>query len=157
MVIYKYGRKLYDGVRTTISEYLMMVRQERIEPSLPNDVVNNSAQELGFLKKLKEAWEEHETCLRMISDVLMYLDRTYLKQETLPYVYPMGQNVFRDSILHHPQIQKCLVDSLLHQIDLERRGEMVDHSLLKRIIEMLLNFDEGQGKLLLKVCANYLP
>jgi cullin 3 len=145
MTLYKHGQTLYDRVKSTISDYLLTARKSRIDPSLPNDLVVNTTQELDFLKKLKELWEEHGICLRMIRDVLMYLDRTFVKTEKLPDVYSLGQNVFRDSILHHPLIQKSLVGSLLHQIKLERDGERVEASLLKRIIEMLMDFDDGQG------------
>jgi hypothetical protein len=75
----------------------------------------------------------------------MYLDRAFVKKLDLPDVYQMGQNVFRDSILHFPRIEKSLVHCFLRQIELERSGERVNFSLLKKITEMLLDFEDGQG------------
>ena len=146
MVLYKHGQVLYTRVSATISEYLNTVVQERILPVVDRLGSGGSAVELEFLRKLKEAWEEHGTCLQMIRDVLMYLDRTFVKTLGLPDVYTVGQNLFRDIVLLHNKIRPSIVSSFLHQVDLERRGELVDLFLLKKVTEMLLDFEIEPGR-----------
>ena len=40
--------------------------------SLESTAVRRTAGE-GFLKKLKEAWDDHQVCMGMLTDVLMYM------------------------------------------------------------------------------------
>lgn len=43
-----------------------------------------AAQGDGFLRALKAEWENHNKSLQMIRDILMYMDRIYVKQQVGP-------------------------------------------------------------------------
>ena len=40
-----------------------------------------AAQGDGFLRALKAEWENHNKSVQMIRDILMYMDRIYVKQQ----------------------------------------------------------------------------
>ena len=47
-----------------------------------------------FLVSLKKVWLDHKRSLLMVRDILMYMDRTYVKQNQKKPVYEMGLAIF---------------------------------------------------------------
>lgn len=63
MVLHKHGEKLYAGLREVVTEHLVhKVRQDVL------DSLNNN-----FLQTLNKAWNDHQTSMVMIRDILMYM------------------------------------------------------------------------------------
>ena len=63
MVLHKHGEKLYAGLRDVVTEHLVTkVRQDVL------DSLNNN-----FLQTLNKAWNDHQTSMVMIRDILMYM------------------------------------------------------------------------------------
>jgi cullin 3 len=146
LVLYKHGQLLYDRVMGTITNYHKSVLQSKILPLIPSSnsrdaLTGEPSRGTDFLVQLKEAWEEHTLCLQMIRDVLMYLDRTFVKHSKFPDVYQMGQTLFRDLILLQDPVRDFLVASLLQQICLERQGDLIDLFLMKKMTDLLSDFD----------------
>lgn len=54
-------------------------------------------------------------------------------------IYDSGLYIFRDTIARNPNIRERLRHLLLRNIELERNGELVDRSLLKNILRMLVD------------------
>lgn len=52
----------------------------------------------GFLQTLNQAWNDHQTSMVMIRDILMYLDRVYVQQNEVDNVYNLGLKIFRDQV-----------------------------------------------------------
>lgn len=116
MVLHKYGEKLYNGLREVVTEHLTQkVRADVI------DSLNNN-----FLQTLNAAWNDHQTSMVMIRDILMYMDRVYVSQNNVDSVYNLGLKIFRDKVVREPAIREHLKEILLDLVARERRGEVVD-------------------------------
>ncbi|KAJ3297596.1 hypothetical protein HK104_000336, partial [Borealophlyctis nickersoniae] len=162
MVLHKMGDKLYSGVRDVIKLHLEQVAQDTLVPAFPQTQSSGGslAASTGgagavmalsggpfFLKEVKAVWDEHTTCLLMIRDILLYMDRVYVPVAKVPLVYDLGLDLFRDVVIRSKTypIKKHLIDTILYQIHLEREGEMVDRSVIKSIVGMMLNLTAGKG------------
>lgn len=98
----------------------------------------------------------------MIRSIFLFLDRTYVLQNSLlpsiwwgsvgSVVFPVmhsgswcwfvrrrdtGLELFRTHIVSDSAVQKRTVEGILEQIELERNGETVDRSLLRSLLGML--------------------
>lgn len=47
---------------------------------------------------LNQAWNDHQTSMVMIRDILMYMDRVYVLQNEVDNVYNLGLIIFRDQV-----------------------------------------------------------
>lgn len=65
MVLNKHGQKLYAGLREVVTDHLT----HKVRVDVLNSLNNN------FLQTLNNAWNEHQTSMMMIRDILMYMDR----------------------------------------------------------------------------------
>lgn len=52
----------------------------------------------NFLQALNVAWNDHQTSMVMIRDILMYMDRVYVKHNEVDNVYNLGLTLFRDLV-----------------------------------------------------------
>lgn len=133
LVLRKYGKQLYDSVKSLVSSHLLSVKDQLNAKPLTNDV-----EKIEFLKSVSSNWEDHLLSMRMISDVLMYLDRVYAKENRLPLIYDAGVNLFRDDIIKFDKnrIGTKLNILIVEQITANRNGLIVDIFLIKSIINM---------------------
>eukprot|EP00960_Hanusia_phi_P054671 762734-Hanusia_phi.AAC.2 len=69
MVLHKHGDMLYNNVDATLKKRSIELC-ERVEKN-PDET---------FLSSLKKIWTEYKRSLQMVQDILMYMDRTYVKQ-----------------------------------------------------------------------------
>lgn len=80
------GEELYEKVKQLESNWLRETVQKRITDSISPTLVraqassdmqdqSNERRAAGerFLAVLKEAWEDHQLCMGMVTDVLMYM------------------------------------------------------------------------------------
>ncbi|ESW97177.1 hypothetical protein KL918_000786 [Ogataea parapolymorpha] len=138
LVLRKKGKMLYDHVELTIQQYLLNETRKQLLESLNND--DNRT----FLLKLNNVWEDHLLSMRMISDVLMYLDRVYAKEFHLPLIYDVGLKAFRDSVIKYNQneIGMAVIDIIIEYINRSRHGEIIDKFIIKAIIYMFSSLSE---------------
>lgn len=47
---------------------------------------------------MNQVWSDHQTSMVMIRDILMYMDRVYVKQNDFDNVYNLGLIIFRDQV-----------------------------------------------------------
>lgn len=86
LVLKKKGEELYGRVRTLEEDWLNHEVRERINALVAPSLVFSGAVAGGgtttnekraagerFLAGLREAWEDHQLCMSMITDVLMYM------------------------------------------------------------------------------------
>ncbi|CAD0107663.1 unnamed protein product [Aureobasidium uvarum] len=99
-----------------------------------------------FLAALKSAWQDHQTSMSMLTDVLMYMDRVYCADTRQPSIFSKAMSLFRDSILYSTAITSAqpplsFLDTLsavvLDQIRMDRDGDYIDKSLIKANTYML--------------------
>ncbi|KAL7747279.1 hypothetical protein RI367_007333 [Sorochytrium milnesiophthora] len=147
MVLHRLGDALYNGVRTTLADLLQHDAVGKLAAQFPTRE-GAAEQERQFLRALQKTWEHFTLCLRMYNDILMYMNIKYCNKNDLPIVYEMGLLLFRDHIVRsatYPVRQK-LQDILLHQISLERDAEIIDRSLMRQIIEMLVDLSSSAAE-----------
>lgn len=128
MVLHKHGEKLYTGLRDVVTEHLIGKVKEDVLTALNNN----------FLQTLNAAWNDHQTSMVMIRDILMYMDRVYVQQNNVENVYNLGLIIFRDQVVRHPSIRDHLRSTLLEMVAKERRGEVVDRGAVKNACQMLM-------------------
>ncbi|KAF2273995.1 Cullin-domain-containing protein [Westerdykella ornata] len=155
IVLKKRGDDLYKRVNAFEHEWLVTeVRKSIKEHYSPQMLANaqglssttNERRMAGerFLKGLNDAWSHHQVCLSMISDVLMYMNRTYCDETHRPPVYTTAMTLFRDDVLRSPIVESesrsvldLLCDVMLDQIQMERDGDVIDKYLIKSSVLML--------------------
>ncbi|KAK5740715.1 hypothetical protein LTS12_024867 [Elasticomyces elasticus] len=156
LVLKKKGEELYNKVvafeRAWLSTVRALVVRTLSAPLLIGDEVigrtlatTNERREAGekFLRCLKQAWEEHNTCMGMLTDVLMYMDRVYCTDHRKKSIFAKSMDVFRDEILRTefrqemPALLEVLRRVVLDQIQMARDGEAVDPFAIKANVYML--------------------
>jgi cullin 3 len=128
MVLNKYGEKLYTGLKEVVSDHLIHKVRKDVMSSLNNN----------FLSTLIQAWNDHQTAMVMIRDILMYMDRVYVQTYSVEPVYNLGLIIFRDTVVRYPQIKDHLRQTLLDMVQKERRGELTDRSAIRNVCQMLM-------------------
>lgn len=128
MILLKHGERLYNGMRDTVATHLETKVREEVLVALNNN----------FLQKLDECWRDHQTSMVMIRDILMYMDKVYVKNNEVDCVYNLGLVLFRDIIVRHDRIKDHLRETLLSMVMRERNGEVIDRCALKNACQMLM-------------------
>jgi len=128
MVLHKHGERLYSGLKEVVTNHL--------ESKVRNDVLQ--ALNNNFLQTLNAAWNDHQTSMVMIRDILMYMDRVYVQQNNCENVYNLGLVIFRDKVVRYGCIGNHLRVTLLDMIMKERRGEVIDRLSIKNACQMLM-------------------
>ncbi|XP_024939142.1 cullin-3 isoform X4 [Cephus cinctus] len=128
MVLHKYGERLYTGLKEVVTQHLENKVREDVLRSLHNN----------FLQTLNQAWNDHQTSMVMIRDILMYMDRVYVQQNDVDNVYNLGLIIFRDQVVRYGCVRDHLRETLLGMVARERRGEVVDRIAIKNACQMLM-------------------
>ncbi|KAF0973036.1 hypothetical protein FDP41_008700 [Naegleria fowleri] len=131
IVLHKNGDALYEGVRSKLSQYIQGVREKIMECT-----------DEGFLKELLRQWEKHRTSVSMVRDILMYMDRNYVKQYKKTPVYELGIKLFGQEVFHKntlERIQRLIMDIIYK----DRCGEVVaDRFLMKSLTQMMIEISK---------------
>ncbi|KAK1146407.1 hypothetical protein N8T08_003194 [Aspergillus melleus] len=157
IVLMTRGNDLYDKVKELEQEWLDTDVQKRVTAAIvPGLLVEKETADVGdqanekraagekFLIALKEAWEDHQLCMSMITDVLMYMDRVVSSDKGRPSIYVAAMALFRDSILRaqirsdlETSVVSVLESTILFMIQLERSGHIIDRTSIRHCIYML--------------------
>jgi len=132
MVLHRFGDELYNGLVDTISRHLQEIAK-LIEATQGN----------LFLEELNKRWLDHNKSMKMIRDILMYMDRTYVNQHNKTPVHELGLKLWRDNIVRTSTIKQRLLKTLMELIRNERTGETIDKGMVRSITQMLM--DLGQN------------
>ncbi|CAK3909420.1 SCF ubiquitin ligase subunit [Lecanosticta acicola] len=140
---------LGDTVRNQIVKLLSapLLMPSGLSRSLAN-ASERRAEGERFLRSLKQAWEDHQICMGMLTDVLMYMDRVYCTDTRQPSIYTKSMFLFRDQILrtavrqNQPDLLEIVTRIILDQISMDRDGEAIDKFLIKAVIYMLEGLHE---------------
>ena len=77
--------------------------------------------------------------MECIANVLIYLDRTYLKFHNKLYVYDLALRIFREYVVYDSRFHDVIQRELLLLISQERAGNVINRSILKDILKMLVD------------------
>ncbi|KAK9477335.1 Cullin [Lipomyces japonicus] len=168
LVLKKHAAKLYNSFKEFVGQHLRDVVDSELVPLSTNIIAVNGMgrsdivdglvpssfalaadqAEAGiqFLKIVKQQWDDHCLCMRMISDILMYMDRVYCKELQLPLIYDAGLALFRDNVVRNDEshVGEYIYSIILGQIKLERDGDIVDTAMIKSIVVMLESLTEDK-------------
>ncbi|PGH33409.1 Cullin 3 [[Emmonsia] crescens] len=172
LVLIKKGPDLYDRVSELERDWLQNEVLSKVTaivaPSLALEVdavdtldQANERRIAGerFLLRLKEVWEDHQLCMGMITDVLMYMDRVILQDKLRPSIYVTAMCLFRDYVLKSDiggdrpiTVADVFEATVLFMIRLEREGNIIDRALIRHCVYMLEGLyetdkEEESGKL----------
>ncbi|CAD5233846.1 unnamed protein product [Bursaphelenchus xylophilus] len=128
MVLNKRGEILYNGLIEVLTQHLAFDVCRQVEESIGGN---------RFLDTLNRVWQDHETAMTMIRDILMYMDRVYVEQAKVEKVYNLGLRLFRNEVIDHASINSHLKATLLSMIASERQKEAIEWLSLKNAIQML--------------------
>lgn len=132
MVVNKHGDLLYSGLVQTSTQHLQKVAA-RIA-AVPGDAI---------LTSMRTEWDAHIQSFKLISQILMHMDRVYVKQVGKKPVHELGLELWRDVVVHNPNIGPRMQSVLLEMILKERNGEIMDRTLIRSMTLMLA--DLGQA------------
>uniref|UniRef100_A0A5G2QMC5 Cullin family profile domain-containing protein n=1 Tax=Sus scrofa TaxID=9823 RepID=A0A5G2QMC5_PIG len=92
----------------------------------------------SFLKEMDRCWQNYGRQMIMIRNIFLFLDRTYVFQiSMLSSIWDMGLELFKSYIICDQKVQNRTIHGILLLIEKERNGEMVDRSLIQRLLTML--------------------
>lgn len=151
-VLGKCGGRLYDDVSQLITKHLLARRQALLD--LVDSSFTNANEEL--LKAVVTEWNEHLQMMKFISDVLMYLNRAYVKENRKLFTYDLGIVLFDISLLRHNNMEvgSKLIDVVVSEITKSRNGSVITTRLyLAQVISMMETLLEDRAGTTLSVPA----
>ncbi|PIA14461.1 cullin-3 [Coemansia reversa NRRL 1564] len=147
LVLSKNGALAYDGVRGVLETHLgELVHSSIIGHAEAARAGPSPTNNEALLSSVRMLWSEHVTAMLIIKDVLMYVDRVYVKNAHLPSVYEMGMSAFRDQVLlvADRRLITGVVKAVLGQISNERRGIEINRSVLRGVVDMLIELQDTE-------------
>lgn len=164
IVVRRRGKELYENVEAferdwfnskVIPPIVELVSGNLVSLALGElpGTSNNERREMGerFLKGLRDSWERHVSAMGMITDILMYLDRGHGQDPDRPPLYMTVLGLYRDRVLRHEfesiegPFTNVINAVILDLINMERKSEIIDRNLVKRVLlmyEQLAESDE---------------
>ncbi|KAI9012912.1 Cullin family-domain-containing protein [Gaertneriomyces semiglobifer] len=125
---YKKGEEMYQRLRSIFEQHLA-TESMRVKRAGPTDI----------LKTVCDSWTAHCRQMRLIRNIFLYLDRTYVLQTSgVRSLWDTGLELYRSCIMDDDEIRAWMVKELLREIETERRGEKVDRKLLRSLLRMLV-------------------
>lgn len=145
LVLKKFGERLYNDVAGAIGDHLRQ-RQRQLVQITETKQFKASWKE-DFLKAAVSEWSEHLQLMKFISDVLMYLNRVYVKECRKLLVYDMGVVLFDINVIRHDNfaVGNMLIDIVIDEFTSSRKGHVITTRLyLQQVLAMfeMLSNDE---------------
>lgn len=124
---YNWSRELYQRHGETIDNYL----NENVI-----GVLREKSSQGGtiLLAELQQRWTNHQLMNKWLKRFFTYLDRYYVKHHSLPTLTEAGLRSFRSHVFD--VIKGDSSAALLALINSEREGNIIDKSLVKKIVEL---------------------
>ncbi|KAJ2598634.1 hypothetical protein GGF39_002570 [Coemansia sp. RSA 1721] len=149
LVLSKNGPMLYGGVKQVLETHLKECMHRDILKHIQASGSRRSVVHCeALLSSVRSLWSEHVTAMLMIKDVLMYVDKVYVKTAQVPSIYEMGMCVFRDQILlaADRQLNSEVIDAAMFLISQERKSASeVNRGALHGVVSMMIELqDPGQ-------------
>ncbi|XP_029460522.1 cullin-4A isoform X2 [Rhinatrema bivittatum] len=124
-------------VSPTLYKQLRQVCEDHIKAQI-HQFREDSLDSFLFLKKINRCWQDHCRQMIMIRSIFLFLDRTYVLQNSmLPSIWDMGLELFRSHVISDRMVDSKTIAGILLLIERERSGEAVDRSLLRSLLSML--------------------
>ena len=131
LVLRKHAGRLYNDVAQVIAEHLRLRRELLL-------AVHDGAEE--FMHQVIAEWTDHLQAMKFISDVLMYLNRVYVKEHKKLLVYDLGIQLFKDNVIKYrnDELGTKIVNIMILEITRSRRGEAITSGLYISKLALML-------------------
>ncbi|CAP60145.1 uncharacterized protein PODANS_1_4610, partial [Podospora anserina S mat+] len=160
ITLVKRGEELFEKVKEFETEWfhkhIIPGVDELVRNNLPSIALiqlatssSHERREAGerLLRGIRKIWEDHNTSMNLIADMLMYLERSCVETKQAS-VYATTIGLFRDHILKYGLkdvdgsdqpfiIMDVVIAVVLDLINMDRDGDIVDRNLLRDITGML--------------------
>lgn len=136
LVLRKFGARLYDDVAALIGLHLRNRRHALLMSFDSNLWWSNEE----FLKEVVREWTENLQLMKFISDVLMYLNRVYVKENKRLLIYDLGTVLFDVNFIrfNNMEVGSRLITVVLEEITKSRNGEVITTRLyISQVITMM--------------------
>ncbi|KAG8678291.1 Cullin-3, partial [Ceratobasidium sp. 394] len=145
---------LYQGLTTLVTQNLNRLAKEKLVPEFPRatldgrDTVAMCQEGEAFVKAFRDVWDDHESSMSKISDLVKYMDRVYTDSARVPKIVDRGLELFLSEIIRSTQapIRTQLVSTILRLIRMERDGTTINRSAMKQCIDVLLTLRDTTVK-----------
>lgn len=98
----------------------------------------NDYEQMHFLNEMNNTWRSYCRHLAMIKGIYLFLDRKYvLSDTTVMSIWDLGIDKFRHYFVSNTIVQKRTVSEILNLIEMERRGSVIEKTLVKDLLGML--------------------
>ncbi|KAI9184431.1 hypothetical protein H9P43_003484 [Blastocladiella emersonii ATCC 22665] len=143
LTLHRRGDLLYQNIKRVLRELLQARVNADLTPAMVGDLAGDHAQ--LFLDRVAAIWSNYTVALKLTSDVFMYFDKNYCSQRNTPTSWELGLLLFRDQILRSTllPVRSALRQCLLDQIRCEREGNRIDISLMRKVIQMLVDVGDS--------------
>ncbi|CAH2351754.1 cullin-3 [[Candida] railenensis] len=138
LVLRKQGSRLYENVTQLIVKHLL----ERREALLAKLSKESGGE---FLKTLLSEWTEHLQSMKFISDVLMYLNRVYVKERKKLLIYDLGIQLYKENLIkyNNNEVGEKLIDIIIEEVTKSRLGEVITTKMyIVKVINMMELLEE---------------
>lgn len=141
LVLGKCGQRLYDDVSKAIGQHL----RERRDAVLAGVRAQQTTDESGdswheeLLKTAVREWADHLQSMKFILDVLMYLNRVYVRENKKLMVYDLGVVLFDMNFvrLDNMALGSVLIDIVVAEMTKARQGHVITtRSYLAQVVAM---------------------
>ncbi|KAF8920321.1 Cullin [Mucidula mucida] len=147
MVLYRHGETLYKGVKALVSENLEKLSREQVTPVFPSgskDPPQKSVEAEMLLKALRSIWDDHQSSMVKLGQILKYMDRVFTKAAEVPETWDMGLRLFVE-LIFRPPIKDHLINAILNQIEYERDGYDINRSAVKGSVDVFISLHNQIG------------
>ncbi|KAG2389472.1 hypothetical protein C9374_014032 [Naegleria lovaniensis] len=135
LVTKKFGEKLYDKVRSTISKHTQGVC---------NDISKQT--DTTFLSYLLNVWKKYRKAACTIRDLLLFLDEQWVERQSthdvkIKTVFEQGIFIFREEVLIKltDRVQRIMLTIIKKERD---NVEIADKFLLRSLTQMMVEIDK---------------
>ncbi|CAK9867204.1 unnamed protein product [Sphagnum jensenii] len=129
LCVHKMAGKLYHRLQQECETHIAAKLRSLLVGQSPDAVV--------FLSHVESCWQDHCDQMLVIRSIALYLDRTYVIQNSgVRSLWDMGLQLFRRHLSACSEVESKTVSGLLRLIEKERMGETVDRTLLKHLLRM---------------------
>jgi len=98
-----------------------------------------------MLRELVRRWDNHKLMIRFLSHVFKYLDRFYVKRLSLPELADVGSQSFHEIVFN--AVKREVRTAILALIQCEREGEMIDTTLVKKVVDIFVEMGGSRTSL----------
>jgi len=126
-----WSEQLYRRYGEAMSDYV----QRQVLPALREKT------DISLMKELSIRWENHKIYVKWMDRFFTYLDRYYVKLQSVEPLHNRGYSIFHSLVFQ--EVKKDTRNALLNAINCERQGEHIDQDLVKGIIEMFIDLGLG--------------